>query len=196
MPNPNGRPPKLTPKIMDDIRLVIRTGNYVEIAALYAGIHKVTLYRWLKIGAQARTKQPGERTAHERSCMEFCDAVGQAMADSEAESVGRLLRAGTTPLTRRTTTTTTTEDGKVTTVEREEEVPPDWRALAWHLERRHRKHWGQKGSLELSGPEEAPVPVEVRMAEVRRRVRLLRGEADPDQPTEVPDDEATEALSS
>jgi hypothetical protein len=58
----------------------IRQGAYIETAAAYAGIHKSTLYDWLKRGT--RSKSGIYRS--------FSDTVGQAMAESELKSLRQI----------------------------------------------------------------------------------------------------------
>ncbi len=72
-----GRPPKLSPDIERRIVELLRAGNYVETAAACAGIHKDTLYRWLKEGA----RQPNGIYGG------FAVAVERAQAEAEARDV-------------------------------------------------------------------------------------------------------------
>ena len=44
------RPTKLTPAVAERILSAIRAGNFMEVAARYAGISPSTLYRWLERG--------------------------------------------------------------------------------------------------------------------------------------------------
>jgi len=80
---PGGRPTKLTPELQERICLAIRAGNYIEVAASFAGIHKDTLYAWLKRGARASSGV----------YREFSDALEKALADSEAADVARISKA-------------------------------------------------------------------------------------------------------
>ena len=70
-----GRPEKIDPTIIKKIADAVRAGNYIETAAAYAGIHKDTLYQWLKKGAR-------EESGIYR---EFSDAIKEALAYSEME---------------------------------------------------------------------------------------------------------------
>lgn len=72
-----GRPDKLTPERRTKIINAIRDGNYMEVAARYAGIDKSTLYRWLQEGREARCGKKKE----------FYDAVQVALAESEVMDV-------------------------------------------------------------------------------------------------------------
>jgi transposase len=80
------RPTKLTAEVQERICSCIRAGNYIETAAAYAGIHKDTLYDWLKRGAKARSG----------IYREFSAAVEKALADSEVRDVSIIARAADT----------------------------------------------------------------------------------------------------
>lgn len=71
--NTPGRPEIISQEKIDKIISAIRMGSYIETAAAYAGIHKDTLYRWLKKGARKQGQ------LYES----FSDAVQKAMAESE-----------------------------------------------------------------------------------------------------------------
>lgn len=79
----SGRPTKLTPAIQAKVCDAIRSGNFRETAATFAGIDRSTLHRWLKRG---ETKRRG-------ACHDFAVAVGKALADSEALLVARIAKA-------------------------------------------------------------------------------------------------------
>jgi len=118
-----GRPDKLTPEIQKKICDAIRAGNYIETAAAYSGVHKATLYRWLKDG----------RKANRGKKKEFCDAVDNALAQSEISDVLKMQKLG--------------------------DEKQDWKSVAWRLERRF-KHWRAPNEVRLSGDPLAPVKVE------------------------------------
>jgi transposase len=80
-----GRPTKLTPALQDKIVQAIRAGNYMETAAAYAGIHKDTLYAWLKRGARERSPHSPYR--------QFSDAVEKALAEAEVRDVALIAKA-------------------------------------------------------------------------------------------------------
>lgn len=45
-----GRPTKLTPELIQRVAAVVRAGNYLDTAARFCGIDKVTLWAWMKRG--------------------------------------------------------------------------------------------------------------------------------------------------
>ena len=74
---PGGRPTKLTSEVQEKIVQALAAGNYLETAAAYAGVHRFTLHRWLKLGANAKSGRHRQ----------FCDAVQTAMAQAEIRDV-------------------------------------------------------------------------------------------------------------
>jgi transposase len=68
-----GRPTKLTKELQNKICRAIQQGNYIETASAYAGVHKSTIYDWLKRG--------NEETSG--IYKDFSDAVEKALAVSE-----------------------------------------------------------------------------------------------------------------
>ena len=79
-----GRPSKLTPEVQDRIVQAIAAGNYLEVAAAYAGIGKTTLYRWLE---HADDPKSDDRYRH------FREAVESARAQAEVRNVALIQKA-------------------------------------------------------------------------------------------------------
>ncbi|MDQ0418473.1 hypothetical protein J2Z48_002665 [Croceifilum oryzae] len=85
-----GRPAgttKLTPDIQRKICDCLRMGNYMETAAAFVGIHKTTLYDWLKKGASAPASNQYRK---------FADAVGKAMSEAEMRDVALIAQSAKT----------------------------------------------------------------------------------------------------
>jgi transposase len=82
--NPGGRPTKLTKELQAKIVQAIEAGNYIETAAAYAGVDKVSLYAWMKKGHH----EP-ENGLHR----EFLNAVQKALAAAEVRDVTLLAAA-------------------------------------------------------------------------------------------------------
>ncbi|SDY22698.1 hypothetical protein [Thermoactinomyces sp. DSM 45892] len=80
-----GRPEKLTPEIQQKIVDALRMGNYIETASAFAGIHKSTLYDWLKKGARSTDENDKYR--------QFSDAIEKAMAEAEMRDVAVIAQA-------------------------------------------------------------------------------------------------------
>lgn len=138
--DPTGTPLKVHVTAAERVIEALERGNYLETAAAMAGVHKDTVYEWLKVGAKAwSTGLPLSRMrAHDRRCAEFSDGVAQAQAMAEGNDVDRLhaLANG--------------EDASVAA-----------RVLMWRLERRFAKRWGQKGSLEVTGADGGALTIDL-----------------------------------
>ncbi len=75
--------PKLDVALTQRLVDLIRAGNYLEVAATAAGIHRSTLHRWLRLGrAQKRGRYH-----------KFLNAVEKAQAESESRDVAIIAKA-------------------------------------------------------------------------------------------------------
>ena len=72
-----GRPTKFSPELGTRIIDLLRTGMYVETVSAAVGLHKDTLYRWLKRGARAKTG----------ALREFSDAFQKAVIEQEQRAL-------------------------------------------------------------------------------------------------------------
>lgn len=81
--HPGGRPVKITPEVTSKILAAVRGGNYIETAAGFAGISKVTLYDWLRKGANA-SRGPYR---------EFSNALYEALAAAEVFDINTITQA-------------------------------------------------------------------------------------------------------
>ncbi len=154
-----GRPSKLSPVVIDRILKAVRHGCLLETAAAFAGIHRVTLYRWIRRAAAAGAGPEA------RICNTFKEKLAEAMAESEIRDVEVIRKAaeGGYPLS--IITETTDAEGNVTRVV--EHVPrPNWRAAAWRLQRRFPSRWGRRTRHEHSGPAVGPVPGVITFVEI------------------------------
>jgi hypothetical protein len=127
-PEITGRPTKLTKQLQEQIVMTLRMGNYIETAAAFAGLNKVTLYEWLKRG-RAEINRVGEGdhgkkvAKHEEIYVDFTNAVGVAMAEAELRDNQIIYNA----------------------------AKNDWKASAWRLERKYPNKWGRKEQHEITG---------------------------------------------
>lgn len=175
-----GRPTRLHRGLIEDVCALIRAGNYQETAAVAVGISKATYHGWKARGLEARaiieaTGGLPEDKAGERLFLEFLDAVEEARADAESEAIQTLLRLA--------------HGGEVIEVEvhldpdTEEKVgetirfsKPDRQAIAWYLERSFPERYGKR--LEIGGPDQGPIPVEVEVSardSLRKRLSQVAG---------------------
>ena len=78
-----GRPTKLTPALQAQIVLALQSGAYVETAAAFAGVDKVSLYAWLKRGRKQRRGL----------FRDFLNAVEKAMAEADLRDLTMINKA-------------------------------------------------------------------------------------------------------
>jgi transposase len=125
-----GRPTKLTPDLTKKIVGVIAAGNYLETAAAYAGLSKVTLYDWMKRGRRELERRNNGEKANRREShyVTFLNAIEKALAQSEAGAVATITKAS--------------ED--------------HWQAAAWRLERRFPNKWARRDHHHISGDDVEP----------------------------------------
>jgi transposase len=83
--DPGGRPSRLTPEVSARIVEVVRAGNYLTVAAQFAGVGISTLQGWLARGRKAAAAlDAGEEIPpEERRYLEFLAAVSQAEVHAE-----------------------------------------------------------------------------------------------------------------
>lgn len=78
----SGRPSKLTPEVQASIVASIEQGNFAEVAAALAGIHRDTFFSWMDRGKRG-----------EAPYSDFSDSVLRARAKAEGDAVQEV-RAG------------------------------------------------------------------------------------------------------
>jgi hypothetical protein len=193
-----GRPPKLNTVVLtrDDpntgrkvkvtagerIVEALRIGEYVETAADLAGVHKRTVYEWLKVGAQATdaVERQGRTlkslTQHQRDCMAFSHAVAEAQALARTDDVATLAQLAHGGHQIVTTTVKRDAEGQVLEhTTRTETAQPNAAVLMWRLERRHPEDWGRR-RIEISGPDGEAIPLEVRASSLVAALRQHQGQ--------------------
>lgn len=114
-----GRPKALTPELQEEICRAIEVGAYMETAAAFAGLDKVTFYEWMKRGAKHNRGEKGYENDHIYG--EFSNALSRALAKSEMRDV----------------------------VQIDKHAKKHWQAAAWKLERRFGKRWGRQDKLDI-----------------------------------------------
>jgi len=114
-----GRPTKLTKELINEIAQYLRAGNYIETTAALVGIHRDSIYEWLKRGnAEIERVSKSNRARirkREEIFVEFTDTVKKAQAQAEAMLVGLIGQA----------------------------AQKNWTAAAWRLERKYPDKWGR-----------------------------------------------------
>lgn len=82
------RPTKLTPEVEEKILKAIRSDNYAETAARYAGVDRSTYFRWMERGNPAGIAPADSRYRTFRARVE------QAQAEAEVHDVTIIAKAG------------------------------------------------------------------------------------------------------
>ncbi|MDB5910356.1 MAG: putative phage protein [Massilia sp.] len=158
-----GRPLKLLSDAVEEAILdAIRYGATIEAACAAAGIATSTYRSWMARGreAQETLEETDELPDSERPFLSFLAAAMRAHAQGEVANVRRIDRVADGGYVIKTRTRRMRDPATGDLVEETETdiAPPDWRAAAWILERRHRETFGKEAAaLEISGPDGGPV---------------------------------------
>ena len=174
-----GRPTKLTPELIERIRLGMSSGAYIETASAQAGINPDTLRDWLRKGAA------GKSALHRQ----FSATIEKAEAEAEMRALATIQEFGRGMMVDVVTTTVKgTGPNAITETKTERRPVREWTAAAWYLERRRPQRWGRR-VVELQGkdgtalsplgqvlimlPPKEGLAMAGQAEEVRRAARLL-----------------------
>lgn len=179
---PKGRKTKLTDELTEKICKSMRMGSFIETAAAYAGVHKETLYEWLRKGAAKPKSIYGK----------FTDQVDAAWAEASLRdlTVIDLCAVG------RKATYLKDKDGNLILDKHGDPIceqpalKPDWTASAFRLSRREKSKWGsgriQDAKPDSEDPTHAPSEVVIDVTPVTPTKVIVQL---PDNGRAVPDDE-------
>lgn len=134
-----GRPSKLTPQVQERLLHAVRLGLDKTLCCKYAGISVESLRQWQLRGERGHAK--------DAPYVEFLAAFTRAEAETAARWAAVIEKA-------------VVGDAKAN-------VPPDWRAAAWKLERRYPAAFG-KSAVEVTGAEGGPLEIVI-VEEQRQR---------------------------
>lgn len=127
------RPTKLTPEVQDVIVTAMRRGNYLEDAAVYAGISRRSAFAWMERGRAEQARLDTDETATpnptEARYLQFLRAVETAERECLVEVVGAW----------------------------KDSALQDWRAAEKWAARRHADRWGDKTRVEHTGADGEPI---------------------------------------
>jgi len=145
------RPTKLTVEVQEKIVGYLRQGNYLETAAAAVGIDRTTLRDWQRRGERAAAA--GKRGKYRA----FSLAVEKARAEAEIMGLGVITRAGAP----RQVLDVLSKDQvaalapEVRAALGRLQIPGEWTAMAWRLERTMPKKFGRR--VEVTGEDGAPL---------------------------------------
>lgn len=94
--NKNGRPPKLSTELIEEVCKLVRGGAYVETAVVLCDIGKTTFYRWIKeshLKDNETVPSPKVNGKHHKLTIHFRNAVAKAMEEATMRDVMNIDRS-------------------------------------------------------------------------------------------------------
>lgn len=128
-----GRRTTLTADVMSKMMDALRSGNYMETAAQYAGVYPRTAFGWMEKGRAALELSPEQWDSRQKLYVQFVTSVEEAQAQAETRNVALIQQAAT----------------------------ESWQAAAWWLERSRPRHYGRYYRHEITGDQDSPIKVSV-----------------------------------
>lgn len=130
-----GQPTLLTNETQDRIVSVVRSGAYLDDAAMFAGVSRSTVMKWLARGRKAEDAQEHGEQLDEQDlrCLSFYMDVEAARAEAAVRNLALVQAAA--------------QNGV-------------WQAAAWYLERTNPRKWGRHETVEVTGADGGPIQVE------------------------------------
>lgn len=124
-----GAPFKLTQELQEKICAGLRAGNYIQVVCEANHINPGTFYNWMERGKEKRGKE----------FIAFFNAARESIAYSEMKLVVSIDRHA---------------NGRAVQMDSQgrvihEQVPSDWRAAAWLLERKFPDRWGKRDQMKI-----------------------------------------------
>jgi hypothetical protein len=145
-----GRQSLLTPTRQETIVNLISAGNYIETACQAVGISPATYHVWQNRGRTERERLNVQKDAEpdpkEAPYLDFVEAVEKAFAEAEARNLALIQNAA---------------------------LAGTWQAAAWILERTRGKRYVRTEKAEVSGPEGAPVRIDVSTEDLERKISKI-----------------------
>jgi len=138
-----GRKSKLDDQMIEDICDGIRAGLTQEQAAIQAGIHEATFYRWVKLGQKAKAGM----------FCKFFQSLKKAQVEARQTHLGRISKASEGNQLVHERRVKKDAAGNIVEITLVSKVlPPQWQASAWILERRFPDEFGKH--IQPGKPEE------------------------------------------
>ena len=138
-----GAPITLSDEIQKKIVNGLAAGNYICTVCDWAGIGVTTFYYWMERGKDALAA--GKKVKpEERQFIEFLKAVQKAQAEAEMKLVMSIEKQA---------------NGRPAEFNNagekiRSEIPADWRAAGWILERKFQDRWGRREQVKVFEAEE------------------------------------------
>jgi alpha-L-fucosidase len=85
---PAGRPTKLTPQIIEEVKRYLPKLVYFNILADCIGVHRFTIHRWIAKGKKLRDLE--HPTEEDQLYIEFSDAIKKGIAEAEVELISQI----------------------------------------------------------------------------------------------------------
>lgn len=184
-PTTFGQPlhPELNIDTADAIVNAVRAGAFIDTAAAAAGIPRGTLNTWLTVGARTATavasgeKDPDTLTPYEQALRDFSLRINKAFAEWDIEANAQLQQLSRRHVGKTSTVITRDATGQVIEqTTRSEEVEPDWRIIAWRLERKDWGRYGPRLRSEVTGKDGGPIEMADRTSALLDVVREARAQ--------------------
>lgn len=143
-----------------------RLGVHVRLVAARIGTTTATLYEWERTGARVNIEvEAGRRRVRdlskfERKCKRWTDAMLAAEAEGQTFLLGLLERNARGYETTKVTETVDRQGNIISRRTETAQTGPDTRALTWLLARRWPAEFGDRVSMEVSGPAGGPVLID------------------------------------
>lgn len=187
-----GRPPKLTPKLIDEVSMKIAAGVPFDTACRLSGVSDQAGRNWIEMARtildERAARVTGTESTAENSALDvgtprisaslflgFFDAVERARATNGERRLARITQsaAGGAVIYERTTERVDEKTGVITRVVEKRLAQPAWTADAWVLGRSAPDRWGRRDLDKSVTVNERPnIGVEARLRAMSPEVRL------------------------
>jgi len=140
----------LTSYVADQIAEAVRIGMPPNRAAMLAGIPSRTFTSW-------KDKAKKKEAINHKKYKKFMSRINGLEKERELEALKSIQECGKGgfKLTQTKIKVVGKGDDKETTVETTtKEAAPQWQAMAWYLERLHKKIYGKEAEIDTKSPEE------------------------------------------
>lgn len=165
--------------IPDRVAEAVRLGGSLADGALRAGVSTPQLHAWVRSGnrltsaVETGALRRKDLNAQQKAEVALAATVETAASEGKLLLLGLLERLSRGAEVRTITVRTDANGNEIDRYERTEHLAPDAATIRWRLERRWPDEWAARQRLEVSGPDGAPLQVDVatRAAELADALR-------------------------